>query len=290
MVNQEVATRTLFAARISSLVAEKLENLEIVKSDPGRPGERSRLAIQAYFDQGCGEREEKFQVGAEGSGSDVEFGVIKCRAGISESLIADDVRTTGRAKTNEEFVSRGIELIKRNLIEPHVKAAIAVVGLVRMNVLLKPGNCYAFTVRVLDKDLDGEVVDAVAAVVDSVNDKLLPAIFVLLFLAGIHHGDFLIFDRFVKCIDVGRRLDVQSPDDQILKALWRNAENLIVMDTSNRNHRHCGFSELRPPKSGWILWRTGEVEDDLAGVQRNAGPANDAVCAQLILSVEDLRD
>jgi hypothetical protein len=77
MVNQEVATRTLFAARISSLVAEKLENLEIVKSDPGRPGERSRLAIQAYFDQGCGEREEKFQVGAERSGSDVEFGVIK---------------------------------------------------------------------------------------------------------------------------------------------------------------------------------------------------------------------
>src|SRR4029077_20442974 len=136
----------------------------------------NRFAIQDDFQQGRRERVEQGRLAGLGAivvrEIEVEGAEVWGRSTRTKALISDEFSAAGGDDAGDQTFAgeRG------KIVELHVKAAVAGVGGVRVNVGLKVGDGSLAAVGLDDNDFDGVVGDGVSVAVGGAHDELLPTV------------------------------------------------------------------------------------------------------------------
>src|SRR6266849_845060 len=146
----------------------------------GAVGARDGFAIQVHFNESGGEGAEQLLVGVAGGAANIELDWTGGRAqladGCAKTLVADQVGARRGADSDDHFAGGLAEAVELSVLESDMEGAKALVESVGMDIFFEGRNGGLVAIGVAYEELDGIVVDSIAAFIDSVNDELLPGV------------------------------------------------------------------------------------------------------------------
>jgi hypothetical protein len=166
----------------------------------------------------------------------------------------------------------------------HVKATVAGVGEVGVDIGLKVVDRSFTAAGFDDNDFNGVVGDGISVTVGRLHHELLPTV-------GLQLGPTLLDDMGISYIGgvtlvkVVVAIDVEGLEDKVDEFLGRLAQDLAVVGSGHGNERD--IEQLAPVRP--LQAELAEVQGDLASVEGNRRPSHDAVASPLVTAKENFR-